>query len=67
MSESRIPSADLRKAGQIIADIGKAIEDSQVEDGDPPFPVSKKQFHELLRAIEIAQKAKDNLTFDINE
>ena len=29
-------SPQLRKAGKQLADLGKEIEDSQVEDGDPP-------------------------------
>ena len=46
-------SPQLRKAGKALADLGKEIEDSQVEDGDPPFKISKKQAVELesVRAL----------------
>jgi hypothetical protein len=49
-------SPELRKYGKILADIGKDIEDRQVEDGDPPFRVTHKQYKELAAAREHLEK-----------
>ena len=43
-------SAELRDAGNIIAEIGKLIEESQVEDGDPPFAIGQDAHHKLMTA-----------------
>jgi hypothetical protein len=55
-------SARLRKAGQTIAKIGKEIEDSQIEDGDPPFTISNEQFHGLSEATAEASATLRHLT-----
>jgi hypothetical protein len=37
-------SSELRKIGEVCIDLGKKIEASQVEDGDPPFAVNHDEF-----------------------
>ena len=56
------PSALLRKAADEIGKIGKEIEDSQVEDGDPPYRVTHRQMNVLKTSIGKCQKAVKHLT-----
>lgn len=51
----------LRTAGKTIADIGKNIEDSQVEDGDPPFAIPGKELLALGKAAKAVEKAMESL------
>jgi len=37
-------SPELRKISDVLADLAKKIEASQVEDGDPPFEISHDEY-----------------------
>jgi hypothetical protein len=37
-------SPELRKIGQVCMDLAAIIENSQIEDGDPPFAVNHDAF-----------------------
>jgi hypothetical protein len=50
-------SPELRKAGSEIARIGKEIEDSQIEDGDPPFVIGHKNYKDLTAALALVVSA----------
>ena len=61
-------SPQLRKAGKQLADLGKEIEDSQVEDGDPPFNISYKQMRELTAvATELGKIIKSVTTEEADQ
>ena len=55
-------SGKLRRAGERLAAIGKEIEDSQVEDGDPPFRVTWKQSHDLHAIADLIDLSQKSLT-----
>ena len=57
-------SPQLRKAGEIIARIGKEIEATGVEDGDPPFRITHKQAKAVRDAVEKVQVAMKHTTTD---
>ena len=61
MSHKQPISTLLRISGKTIADIGKNIEDSQVEDGDPPFQIPGKELLALGKAIKAVEKAMKSL------
>ena len=60
--EAMTISPQLRKAGETIAKIGKEIEDSSIEDGDPPFRVTVRQLSTLVDSIEEVKKAMRHMT-----
>ena len=43
-------SARLHNAGFVISRIAKLVEDSQVEDGDPPFEIEAAEYRKLSAA-----------------
>jgi len=55
-------SPQLRKAGETITRIGKEIEDSQVEDGDPPFRVTRKQYAALSTSAKAVERCLTSLS-----
>jgi hypothetical protein len=55
-------SAKLRIAGERLAAIGKQIEDSQIEDGDPPFRVTVEQYTALEGIAALIHRLQKNLT-----
>jgi DNA-binding transcriptional MerR regulator len=55
-------SAQLRSAGKSLAAIGKAIEDSQVEDGDPPFTVSNEDYEAMKYIASMLHRVQKSLT-----
>ena len=62
--DMQVPSAMLRNAGAAINSVGQAIEDSQVEDGDPPYRITHAQNDLLDAAIAKCQEARKLLTTD---
>jgi hypothetical protein len=54
---SQPASALLRKAGKELSAIGQQIEDSQVEDGDPPYEIDQKLYVRLSKALICFSKA----------
>jgi len=57
-------SPELRKIGEVCLDLGKKIEASQVEDGDPPFAVTRDELlllrhcHNTLQRIIVLVKVE---------
>ena len=64
ITESSPISAQLRSAGSALEIIGKAIEDSQVEDGDPPFQITQKQGDNLKYIASMLHRVQKSLTCD---
>ena len=63
IGEDEVPlSAQLRNAGDRLAAIGKDIQDSQVEDGDPPFRVTAKQYTCLEGIAGLIHRLQKSLT-----
>jgi hypothetical protein len=54
-------SAFLRRDGELLSKLGKEIEDSQVEDGDPPYEITLEQHRVLLKIIGEITSALDYL------
>lgn len=46
-------SGQLRQLGQRISDIGQRLEDSQVEDGDPPFEIPRADLAAMSEASKL--------------
>jgi hypothetical protein len=57
MPRDKAVSAIIRAAGQTIERIGKEIEASQIEDGDPPYLIPKASLHALQNAVSDVQRA----------
>ena len=55
----------LRKAGENLTQLAKEIEDSQVEDGDPPFLVFNSRIIMLVEIIHDLEAVKDSLTEEL--
>jgi hypothetical protein len=54
VEEPRALSAILRVSGETLSRIGRAIERSQIEDGDPPYRIPALSHQDLVEAIESA-------------
>ena len=57
----RAVSAILLENGKVIASIGQAVEDSQIEDGDPPYRISPNHYHRLTKAVREILEAEKSL------
>ena len=55
-------SARLREAGKTLIGLGKQIEATQVEDGDPPFRITHLQHEMLCGIINVLVHVKDSVT-----